>query len=281
MAKNFVLIRCNMHETAEVLGMAATLGIPPTQVVGCLCRVWSWARDEMDEAGTVRVPAGMIDLLVAVPGFAAAMQEQRWLLADDGSINFPHPQRWINRDAVRRAQSRERMEHKRSRNAQQTAHTLRTNCAPEEEEEEEREEEQDSGCAADACASAAAASEPEFSPTLRTETAARLARLVGRPASQVPGTLIGEIVGYTAGSPAKKHNAASWPDDAEEPMDRLRMIRAAFDVAAAEAQSKTPHGVAAFVIGVMEQAITAGEYPEPRGPVRSLYAEPKREQVEF
>lgn len=279
-AKNFVLIRCNLHETAEVLGMSATLGIPPAHVVGCLCRVWGWARDEMDETGTVRVPVGMIDALAAVPGLAAAMQEQRWLSADDASVTFPHPQRWITRDAVKRAQTRERADRKRARDALQSAHETRTKRAPEREEKREREEE-DNGCAVAAGASAAAAAEPDYSPDLRAGAAKRIASLTGRPASQIPGTLVTEVVAYTAGHPARKHDAAAWPDDADEPMDRARMIRAAFDVAEAEAQSKTPHGVVGFVVGVMEQAILAGEYPEPRGPVRSLYADQARERVEF
>ena len=150
MAKNFVLIRVGLHETAEVLGIAATLGIPAQHVVGCLSRVWSWARDEMDESGTVRVPENVIDGLAAVPGFAAAMKAQQWLSADETSVTFPHPQRWITRDAVKRAQSRQRAERKRARDATQSAHQMRTKRAPEEEEEEEREEEEDNGCAVDA-----------------------------------------------------------------------------------------------------------------------------------
>lgn len=292
MAKNFVLIRCGLHETAEVMGIAATLGISPTHAVGCLARVWSWARDEMNEDGTVRVPPAVIDNLTGVTDFARAMQEHGWLTAEAKSVTFPHPQRWIARDAVKRAQTRERAERKRAQDALQNAHGTRTKSAPnahekrterapEEEEEREREEERDNGCAVAAYAGKTAAAAPDFSPDLRVEVSKRIARIAGISSSNVTGTLVSEVVRYTAGHPARKHDAAAWPDDAPEPMDRLRMIRAAFDVADAEAQSKTQHGVAGFVIGVMEPAILAGEYPEPRGPVRSLYADQQRERVEF
>ena len=107
-----------------------------------------------------------------------------------------------------------------------------------------------------------------------------MASKCGVPVSQIPGTIVTEVVTYTAGQPSSKREAAVWPGDAAEPMDRLHMIQTAFDVADAEATSTNPNGLGHFVISVMEPAIAAGLYPElgqvPKRDTRSQVSKAKQ-----
>lgn len=269
MANDFVLARCRLHETAEVLGMSAMLGIPPMHVVGCLVRVWGWARDEMDDQGRVKVAAAVIDGLAGVTGFADAMQSGGWLDTTTDSVSFPNHGRWISRDAVRKAHDRERKRKPPGSSAEEprkkpgrSAEVPRKDCGLEREGEREGEREDDYVVVAGDV-------------DLRALVSSRLARLAGISRTTVPGTLVAELVAYTDGQPARKHEAAHWPDDAPEPMDRARMLSAAFDVADAQAKSTSVYGIVGFVVTTMESAIAAGEYPEVRATPPPSWGKPE------
>lgn len=88
--------------------------------------------------------------------------------------------------------------------------------------------------------------------------------MAGISATHLPRSLVSEVIAYTAGQPSRKRDAVHWPDDAPEPMDRTRMLEAAFDVAEAKFQGGSAHGAAAFVLAILEDAIPKGEYPSVR-----------------
>ena len=261
--------------------MATRLGIPPAHVVGCLAVVWGWARDEMDEAGTVGVPPEYLDALTGVDGFADAMRGRGWLDTTADSVRFPDPDKWITRDAQARAQARKRADKSRARKAHACAPSACAKSAPDREEDRERDREQENDSFVVVLGGDDDA-EPELSPDLRGLVSKRLAMLAGISSANVPSTIVGEVVGYTAGRAARKHDAASWPAEAPEPIDRARMLSEAFDVAEANAQSRTVHGIAGFVLTVMESAITAGEYPsqtkQPERDTRPAWQREREEQ---
>ena len=286
----FVIVRTDLHESPEVLSIAATCGIPPLYVVGCLHRVWGWARRQADGDGVVGTPPTTLDGLTGVQGFADAMRSVGWLDTTDHQIAFPDPEKWISREAIKKAQASERQRRKRGRDNEipachapvtQVSRTERDNSVTREDRDKRRErveEENDSfvvvlGDGDDA--------EPELSADLRGLVSRRLAMLAGISSANVPSTIVGEVVGYTAGRAAKKHDAATWPSEAPEPIDRARMLSEAFDVAEANAQSRTVHGIAGYVLTVMESAITAGEYPsETKQPERDTRPAWQREREE-
>ena len=241
--------------------MATRLGIPPAHVVGCLAVVWAWARDEMDEAGTVGVPPEYIDSLAGVVGFADAMRDRGWLDTTAESVRFPSPDRWITRDAMTRARARERADKSRARKAHAPTQSACAKSAPDRDRDKEREGEEEENDSFVVVLRDDDEAEPELSPDLRGMVSKRLALLSGISPSHVPSTLVTELVAYTAGRPAKKHDAATWPNEAPQPLDRARMLSEAFDVAEANATTKTLYGVGGYVLTVMETAISAGEYP--------------------
>lgn len=280
MANDFVLVRCNLVRSAEVVVMATRLGIPPAHVVGCLAVVWGWARDEMDEAGTVGVPPEYLDALTGVEGFADAMRGRGWLDTTADSVRFPDPGRWINRDAIKRARDADRKRRAREVSAmcpqdvRDMSAKERTKTRLDREEDREGEEEKSGGALA-------LHHDTTTDTPLWVAVSRRLSRMAGVGPEHLPRSLVSEVIGYTAGQDARKRNAVQWPEDAG-PMDRTRMLEAAFEVAEAKFKGGSAHGATAFVLSILEDAIPRGEYPtvreQPERDTRPAWQREREEQ---
>jgi len=263
--------------------MAMGLGIPPAHVIGCLAVVWSWARDEMDEDGAVRVQPALLDGLVGIDGFADAMQSAGWLDTTADGVTFPDPDKWITRDAVKKARDAAKKRHvrevsaKRPQSVRETSDKVRTKTRLEEDRDREEEVEEE-------CGGGVTTRTNENTTTdspLWVAVSRRLERMAGISATHLPRSLVSEVIAYTAGQPSRKRDAVHWPDDAPEPMDRTRMLEAAFDVAEAKFQGGSAHGATAFVLAILEDAIPRGEYPAVRDePERDTRPAWKRERDE-
>lgn len=125
MAGDWIKLETTTPDKPEIFAIAEQLGIDPDSVVGKLVRVWIWA-DSQTEDGRVSVTQAsrkqrdichasvthkIIDRLVNVPGFAAAMEAVGWLDAE-GSI--PGFGRHNGETAKKRALARERKARQRA-----------------------------------------------------------------------------------------------------------------------------------------------------------------------
>lgn len=113
----------------EVFAIAAALGLGRREVASALMEVWEWAddcvtklsRSERDagaaaDDGVVTVKAdarAVVDALVGVPGFAAAMESVGWLRVIPDAIEFPKFSRHNGKNAKERALAAERQRAKR------------------------------------------------------------------------------------------------------------------------------------------------------------------------
>ena len=142
----------------EVFALSAALGLSRREVAATLMEVWEWADDcvtrmsraERDEVATsddgfVRLhgASGVIDDLVAVPGFAAAMASVGWLKVRTDAIEFPKFGRHNGKHARDRVLAAERKRSQRQETVPEVSRSHRDKSVTREEKrrEEKREEE--------------------------------------------------------------------------------------------------------------------------------------------
>lgn len=115
MAGSWIKLRHDLADAPEVRRMARTCGVTKDDVLGKLYRLWSWF-DRHSHAGRV---AGdgleLVDEIVGLQGFAAALVSAGWLVEDHGGIAIPHWERHNSETAKQRALAAERQEKHREK----------------------------------------------------------------------------------------------------------------------------------------------------------------------
>ena len=117
MAADWIKVGNDLHEKPEVVFMASRLGTNADEVVGKLTRVWRWF-DQMSRDGHVDlVTLSFVDDLVRREGFAAAMAEAGWLVAEGAGLTVPQFTRHNGESSKKRAEATERKRLQRERDA--------------------------------------------------------------------------------------------------------------------------------------------------------------------
>lgn len=114
MAGDWIKMECCLHEKPEVAALAARLKTDPFTVVGRLHRLWSWFSAHT-ESGAADISTAFLDGIVALPGFADALADVRWLEARNGRVSLPNWDRHMSSSAKARALSAARMKRARER----------------------------------------------------------------------------------------------------------------------------------------------------------------------
>lgn len=109
MALDWIKMRTDLNADPRVLRITRITGLSdPDFTVGKLHRVWSYF-DEYSIDGTIRcLSAEELDRIVAVNGFAKAMEEVSWLQINDDSLTLPRFDEHNGASAKRRAQDARR-----------------------------------------------------------------------------------------------------------------------------------------------------------------------------
>lgn len=91
MNEPWIKFRKKLATDPRVLVMARALGVPRTQILGCLCVIWSYADDHADGRGYVRglLPED-VDAMVELPGFCATLPPE-WIniSRENDALQFP------------------------------------------------------------------------------------------------------------------------------------------------------------------------------------------------
>ncbi len=117
-----IMDRTNLHDSATVGLIADQVGIPVLHAVGCLHRAWSWVKEDghtivgTKDLGIRRATAAILDAKT-VPGLAAAMVANGWLIVEDTGLIFPGTLPYIG--IPERERDRDRMDESR-RNAERS-----------------------------------------------------------------------------------------------------------------------------------------------------------------
>lgn len=132
----------------EVWQIASELGIDSDAVVGKLMRVWIWFDSHTENGNAPSVTKALLDRLVGVTGFCAAMKSAGWLDDDGDNIALPNFEAHNGETAKKRALTARRVaKHKEKGNAQGNAASVTTSgkpALPREEKEKNKDQEQDS-----------------------------------------------------------------------------------------------------------------------------------------
>lgn len=124
----------------EVLRVASILNIHRYQAVGACLAFWSWCDDQLRECHARSVTEKMIDDVVGVTGFAAALLETGWLLSRNGSIEVPNFDRHLSDSAKNRSLSSNRQRRRRNDDVAKLSRSERDKSVTREEKRREEEE---------------------------------------------------------------------------------------------------------------------------------------------
>ncbi|MFA5525943.1 MAG: hypothetical protein WC992_03870 [Acholeplasmataceae bacterium] len=119
MADDWIKVRTTIHEQREVVLIAKRLGLIREHVVGLVVRFWGWADANTADGNLPHMAAGDVDDIVGQVGFAEAMIEAGWLLADPGGLILPNFTRHNGTTAKQRGLATRRQQEKRAREAGQ------------------------------------------------------------------------------------------------------------------------------------------------------------------
>src|SRR3990167_6258070 len=114
MAGDWIKMEHDLPDKPEVVAVSERLNIDRFSVVGRLHRLWSWFDRHTENGNASNVTPAFLNSLVALDGFASALESVGWLSIRSGSICVPNFDRHISKSAKHRALGRERV--KRSRN---------------------------------------------------------------------------------------------------------------------------------------------------------------------
>lgn len=145
MSADWIKVRTDLHSHPKVVRMACAIcahavrdpcGMTAARclVIGALHRVWSLFDAHSTDGVLAGYTLGIVDEMVGVPGFAAAMRDVGWLAADDKCLRMLDFDRHNGQSAKRRAEHAAQTRARRA--CAQDAHTQRTDCAPEKRREE-------------------------------------------------------------------------------------------------------------------------------------------------
>lgn len=131
MAGDWSKIEHGLRDKPEVIAMSTILAADRDLIAGKLLRLWEWFDKNTSDGCAHGVTQAFIDSLVALDGFASALESVGWLSIRNGSILQPKFDRHNSKSAKARALANERM--KRSRYAASA-----TKAQPEKRREEKR-----------------------------------------------------------------------------------------------------------------------------------------------
>ena len=116
MAGDWIKIRCGLAKEREILALRKLLKLPRAHVVGLCVQFWSWA-DALTSDGLIRgVDFDDIDEIMALPGFAAALEAVQWLNKTHNGVEVPEFTKHNGHSAKLRLEAAERKQQQRDRN---------------------------------------------------------------------------------------------------------------------------------------------------------------------
>ena len=115
MAVGWIKIENVTPDKPEVFQLAERLGIDPDAALGKLIRVWVWADEQTYDGNAGSVTRLLLDRVAGVSGFAEALIDVGWLVADDGKLVIPNFDRHNGQTAKTRALTTRRVQTHRSK----------------------------------------------------------------------------------------------------------------------------------------------------------------------
>ena len=136
MAGEWIKMRLDLATDPGVNRIRRATGIDADAIVGKLHRLWSWADVHTTDGIANGVDAQWIDEFAGVSGFSDGMIAAGWLECDSEKVQFANFDKHNGASAKRRCAQKTRVENSRAQTVTLSAHTLRTECAPEKRREE-------------------------------------------------------------------------------------------------------------------------------------------------
>ncbi|AWL03384.1 hypothetical protein ACFOHT_04770 [Massilia oculi] len=110
MAGEWIKFEANTPEKQEVFTITVAMGWDdPDLTVGKLLKVWRWFDQQTVNGNAPRVTAALMDRIIGVTGFAQAMCDVGWLIADEHGISLPNFERHNGQTAKNRALTAKRV----------------------------------------------------------------------------------------------------------------------------------------------------------------------------
>lgn len=110
MAGDWLKMECSTPEKEEVLSITVAMGWEdPDLTVGKLFKLWRWFDQQTLDGNAVRVSAALLDRIVGVTGFAAAVESVGWLRITSAGVQLPNFDRHNGKTAKNRAQTAKRV----------------------------------------------------------------------------------------------------------------------------------------------------------------------------
>lgn len=138
MAGDWIKMRTDLQEDPAVFRIASLTKCDRLSVVGRLYAFWSWADKHAVDGRVDAATSTDVDVVVALPGFAQALESVKWLEVGDGFIAIPNSDRHNGHTAKERALKNQRQAKWRKRDATVDAHTSTTPSTREEKRREDK-----------------------------------------------------------------------------------------------------------------------------------------------
>lgn len=110
MAGEWIKFEASTPEKREVFAITAAMGWDdPDLTVGKLLKVWRWFDQQTVDGNAPSVTSALLDRIIGVSGFAQAMRDVGWLVADDAGLSLPNFERHNGATAKNRALTAKRV----------------------------------------------------------------------------------------------------------------------------------------------------------------------------
>lgn len=103
MAGDCIHIRHDLSNDPAVISIAESVARSPDEVVGKLCRFWSWSCENTITGYVKGITQSRVDEFLDAPGFAQAMVDVGWLVRTERGVVIPKFGRHLSRAAKKRA----------------------------------------------------------------------------------------------------------------------------------------------------------------------------------
>jgi hypothetical protein len=133
---SWIKFECSTSDKAEVWQIAMELGIDPDAVVGKLLRVWAWFDSHSTTGDAPSVTGALLDRIVGVTGFCAAVERAGWMRTEAGKVSIPNFERHNGQTAKDRALTAKRMAKHRGKSDARSVTGSVTSASPEKRREE-------------------------------------------------------------------------------------------------------------------------------------------------
>lgn len=134
-------MRLELDDDPAVLAIAAELGIEDVDLlIGKLWRFWKFASQQANPRGVIKgITLDVIDARIRCAGFARALLNARWLVAENCNVRIPNFNRWFTQATKTRLLTARRVSRHRDRKKR---YTSVTESLPEEKRGEEKRREE-------------------------------------------------------------------------------------------------------------------------------------------